>query len=236
MTTILKPVNPKKISDQVFDQLRELITRGEFKPGDQLMTERELSTAMNVSRTSIRNAIAKLVTIGLLENRQGQGTFVRIPGSHEKNPLAAAMTGQNVRLEDLLEVRLGLECNAAALAARRALDEDIRFMEKSIEEMSVEIREGRTGAEADVSFHMAIAYAAKNPVQVYLMRNFYNLLFYGIKENLYYLYQDAERIEAIQKQHNEIFQAISHHDQEKSYSAMKTHILYVLDFYKNQKG
>jgi GntR family transcriptional repressor for pyruvate dehydrogenase complex len=232
---ILKPVNPKKISDQVFDQLRELITRGEFKPGDQLMTERELSSAMKVSRTSIRNAIARLVALGLLENRQGQGTFVRTPDPQENNPLAAAMTGQNIRLEDLLEVRLGLECNAAALAASRAVDEDIRFMEKSIEEMGIEIREGRTGAEADVSFHMAIAYAAKNPVQVYLMRSFYDLLFYGIKESLYYLYQDPERIASIQKQHSEIFHAIRGHDQLQSYSAMKDHITYVLEFYKNQK-
>ncbi len=232
---MLKPVNPKKISDQVFDQLRELITRGEIKPGDQLMTERELSSAMNVSRTSIRNAITRLVTIGLLENRQGQGTFVRTPDPQGKNPLAAAMTGQNIRLEDLLEVRLGLECNAAALAASRAVDEDIRFMEKSIEEMEIEIREGRTGAEADVSFHMAIAYATKNPVQIYLMRSFYDLLFYGIKENLYYLYQNSERIASIQRQHSEIFHAIRSHDQAQSYSAMKDHIIYVLEFYKNQK-
>ena len=234
MNVFLKPVKIKNISDQVFDQLRELVSRGELKPGDQLMPERELSDAFNVSRTSVRNAISKLVVIGLLEYRQGQGTFVRLPDSRENNLLAAAMTAENAKLDDLLEVRLGLECNAAALAAQRAAPEDIQFMEKSLDEMKTEINEGRTGTEADVSFHMAIAYATKNPIQVYLMRSFYDLLFYGIKENLFYLYQDPDRIKTILKQHSGIAHAIRMHDPEAAFNAMKEHISYVLTFYKSQ--
>jgi GntR family transcriptional repressor for pyruvate dehydrogenase complex len=234
MNFLLKPVKPKKISDQVFDQLRELISRGELKPGEQLMSERDLSEALNVSRTSVRDAISKLVGIGLLENRQGQGTFVRLPDSRDTNPLAAVMNAENARLEDLLEVRLGLECNAAALAAQRAAAEDIQFMMKSIDEMAAETAAGRTGAEADLSFHMAIAYSTKNPIQVFLMRSFYDLLFYGIKENLFYLYQDAGRIQTILKQHAEIAEAIRNHDPEAAYNAMKGHIGYVQDFYRKQ--
>ena len=132
MNALLKPVKPKRISDQVFDQIRELISRGELKPGEQLMPERELSEALNVSRTSVRNAISKLVAIGLLENRQGQGTFVRVPSSGEQNPLGMAININEASLEDLLEVRLGLECNAAALAAKRAVEEDIHFLKKSL--------------------------------------------------------------------------------------------------------
>ena len=79
----LKPIKPKRVSDQVFDQLRELIFRGEFKPGEQITPERELADAMNVSRTSIRDAISKLAVTGLLEQRQGQGTFVRKPDNAE---------------------------------------------------------------------------------------------------------------------------------------------------------
>ena len=77
----LKPIKPKRISDQVFDQLRELIFRGEFKTGEKILTERELAEAFGVSRTSVRDAINKLVVMGLLEQRQGQGTFVRSPES-----------------------------------------------------------------------------------------------------------------------------------------------------------
>jgi GntR family transcriptional repressor for pyruvate dehydrogenase complex len=232
MTLALKPIKAKRISDQVFDQLRELIFRGKFKPGEQIMTERELSEALNVSRTSVREAINKLAHMGLLEQRQGQGTFVRSPNFRDKNPLAVAMETQNASVEDLLEVRMGLECHSAANAAQRADEKDIRFMEKSIEEMTEEVQSGRLGTEADVSFHMAVAYATKNPLQVYIMKNFYDFLFAGIKENRSHLYKKPGNIEKIMKQHTEIFQSIKNHNPEEAFSAMKNHINFVLDFFK----
>lgn len=232
----LKPIKPKRISDQVFDQLRELIARGELKPGDQLMPERDLSVAMDVSRTTIRNAINKLVVLGLLEHRQGQGTFVRMPDSRDNNPLAAAMKADNATLEDLLEVRMGLECNAASLAAYRAVEEDIRFLEKSLEEMKKEVMSGRLGTEADVSFHMAISYATKNPVQIHIMRDLYDLLFYGIKENLSHLYESEERIQIILRQHTQILNAIQKRRPDQAFEAMKTHIKYVLNFFREQNS
>ncbi len=235
MTIRLKPIKPKKISDQVFEQIMELITRGELKPGEQLMPERELSLALDVSRTTVRNAISKLVVTGFLEHRQGQGTFVCSPEARNKNPLAAAMQSQDAGLEDLLEVRMGLECNAAALAARRATEQDIHFLEKSIEDMKAEVGAGRLGTEADVSFHIAVSYATKNPVQVHIMRDFYDYLFFGIEENLSRLYEKPERIENILIQHRQIAEAIRNHDPEQAYDAMRTHIAYVLNFFKNRE-
>jgi len=232
MAHTLKPIKPKRISDMVFDQLRELIFRGEMKPGEQIMPERELSEALNVSRTSVRDAINKLVVMGLLEQKQGHGTFVRSLDSTGKNPLAAAMKAQDTSLEDLLEVRMGLECNAAALAAQRAVERDIHFMEKSINEMKGAAKSGRLGTEADVSFHMAISYATKNPLQVYIMKNFYDILFVGIKDARSQLYEDLANIDKISKQHTEIFNAIRDHKPDKAYSAMERHINFVLDFIK----
>lgn len=230
----LKPIKPKKVSDQVFDQLRELIFRGEFKPGEQLMPERELAEALGVSRTSVRNAINKLVVMGLLEQKQGQGTFVREPDARPRNPLAVAMQTQDATLEDLLEFRMGLECNAAYLAATRAVEKDLHFLEKSIEEMNEEVAMGRLGTEADVSFHMAVSYATQNPLQVYLMRHMYDYLFVGIKENLAHLYEKQENIEEILRQHTDIYEAIRSHDPENAFRAMHTHIRFVLDFFRGQ--
>ena len=129
---MLKPIKPKRISDQVFEQLRDLIFRGHFKPGEQLMTEREMAGTLGVSRPTVREAINKLVAMGLLEHRQGQGTFVN-PAvfTADKNPFAAMITDREISLIDLLEVRLGLECNAVAMAANRATDEDILDLERS---------------------------------------------------------------------------------------------------------
>ena len=77
MKTGLKPVRVKRVSDQVFEQLRDLIFRGELRPGQKIMPERDLGEALGVSRTTVRNAINKLVTLGYLAHKQGQGTFVR---------------------------------------------------------------------------------------------------------------------------------------------------------------
>ncbi len=231
---MLKPVKQKKISDQVFEQIRELIFRGKLKPGEKLMTERDIAEAMDVSRTSVRNAITRLVTMGLIENHQGKGTFVVEPSSQNENPFAAAMTEQDATIYDLLEVRMGLECVAASLAAKRADATDISAMEQSIKEMEKEVHADRPGTQADTSFHMAVSYATKNPLHIHVMRNFYDYLFHGIRESLQSLYENPENIEVILSQHKAIMEAIINRDQEKAFDKMQQHIDYVTYFLKNR--
>jgi GntR family transcriptional repressor for pyruvate dehydrogenase complex len=236
MTDLLKPIKVKRISDQVYEQIRDLILRGQLKPGEQLSPERELAQAVGVSRPTVREAINKLVTTGLLEQRQGQGTFVRSHDSQrERNPLAAIIEGNEVSLEDLLEVRMGLEGQAVILAAQRATPEDIQILENALNAMLAENVEGDLGIEEDVSFHMGIAYASKNLAQVYIMRSFHDLLHFGIKENLRYLWENPTNLPIIQRQHFEILQAIKRHDPEAAYEAMRKHIAFVLDYVRAYK-
>jgi len=237
MTILLKPIKAKRVSDQAYEQIRDLIFRGQLKPGDQIMPERELALALGVSRPTVREAIKKLVTMGLLEHRQGQGTFVRSTDSQRKhNPLAAVIEGHDASLEELLEVRMGLESQSAILAAQRATAEDIRVLERALEAMLAENAAGRLGIEEDVSFHMGLAFASKNPVQVYIMKNFYDLLHFGIKENLQQLWEEPASLPIITRQHQEIFAAIKNHNPEAAYQAMNNHIAFVLDFVRNRKS
>ena len=235
MTLQLKPIKPKKISDQVFEQIRELIFRGQLKAGQQLLPERDLAEALQVSRTTVRNAINKMVVMGLLDHRQGQGTFVRSPDTwRQGNPLAAGIDSNETTVQDLLEVRLGLECNAAALAAQRAEPKDLEFMERHVKELEANIMTGKFAVEPDTSFHMAIAFATKNSFHVYIMKNFYDLLFVGIKKNLIHLYEEPENLGPILNQHLEIYRTIKEHNPEGAYKAMQTHIQFVIDFFKNR--
>jgi GntR family transcriptional regulator, transcriptional repressor for pyruvate dehydrogenase complex len=232
---MLKPIKPKRISDQVFEQLKDLIFRRQIKPGERLMTERELAQELGVSRPTVREAINKLVAMHLLEHRQGQGTFVNSPNaSADKNPFAAVLNGQDASLMDLLEVRLGLECNAVALAARRATEEEVRELEKSLQKMTVAVGEGNLGSDADITFHMAIAYATKNIVQIHIMKSLYDLLFYGIQENLQHLYTEPINPDKVLQQHTDILNAIRQRDPDEAYAAMKRHITFVQDFFQER--
>jgi GntR family transcriptional regulator, transcriptional repressor for pyruvate dehydrogenase complex len=231
----LKPIHPKRISDQVFEQLRELIFRGDFQPGDKIMTERELAEALNVSRNSVREAINKLVALRFLVQRQGQGTFVRSIDEAVKIPLDTVMETQDATLIDLMEMRMGIECNAAALAALRANAADLQAIEIAIGQMEADIDAGGLGADGELSFHMAIAAATKNPLQVYIMKNVSDFLHMGIRENLLHLYENPVNIAEILQQHQAIFQAIRSGDAEAAYMTMKNHIGYVIRFFKNRE-
>ena len=229
----LSPIKPKRISDQVFDQIRDLILRGTLAPGERIMSERELATAFDVSRASVREAINKLTTMGFLEQRQGRGTFVCLPAPEEKNSLVVAMKGKTLSIEELLEVRIGLECNATYLAAERATEKDIYLMEQSTATLEESTKEGVTNAEADVAFHMAIAYATRNSLHVQIMRDLYEYLPVSIEEYQHHRLEAATKMAEIAREHAQITDLIKKHDREGAFQAMFRHLSFALDFMKS---
>jgi GntR family transcriptional repressor for pyruvate dehydrogenase complex len=232
MSIRLKPITRKRISDQVFDQLRKLILGGELKPGQQVMTEREMADVLGVSRNSVREAINKLVVMGFLQQRQGQGTFVCSVEDAIKIPLGTVMEAQEATLVDVLEMRMGIECNAAALAARRATAADLAAIEAAIKDMSADTETGGLGTGGDLSFHMAIAAATKNPMQIYIMKNVVDFLHIGIRESLLHLYDDPANISAILEQHEAIYKAIRSGNPNDAFQAMRVHITFVINFFE----
>jgi len=227
---IYKEIRPKRISDQVFEQIQELIYKGQIRAGEQLPPERELAETLNVSRNSVREAINKLIDRSLVENRQGTGTFVRKPDpGQQDNPLSSVL-GDDISVQELLEFRLGLECNAVVLAARKATSEDIVHLNAVMDEMRQMVNKDSMGHEEDVRFHMGIACATKNRVHIHMMKRFYDLLYYGIWKSHMFLYQEKPNIEAILDQHGRILEAIRNHDPQMAYEAMRGHIKFVMEF------
>lgn len=224
-------LKPKRISEQVFDKIQNLILRGVLRSGEQLKSERELGEIMEVSRPTIRAAIKKLVDRGLVENRQGSGTYVAsLEKSITQNPLRAYIDKDETTLLDILDVRLALECHAASIAAQRASGEDIELLFTHNNEMRKRIENGELGLSEDLRFHMCLAFATKNPLQIHLMKNLYEFLHFGIEESLKALYRDPEHLSRILRQHQAVAEAIRSHDSQKAAEAMSRHITFLIEF------
>lgn len=163
----IEQVKRLSVSDQVYDQLRRQIARGEWKPGDRLPSENELAAGLGVSRITVRQAIQKLVTQGLLETRFGEGTFVKVytPGSIMQGILPAAFLGESSLLE-ILEFRHIIEVPTAGLAAQKAGDKDIESLEAIYNRM-LEVRElKREFFRSDLDFHLELAVITRNTLAI----------------------------------------------------------------------
>jgi GntR family transcriptional repressor for pyruvate dehydrogenase complex len=159
----LSPIKSTRIYQEIVRQVKGMIAEGRLKSGDQLPPERDLAEKFVVSRTSVREALRALESLGLVEIRPGEGTFVREVSIETLiEPLALIMVSQREAIGELFEARRLLEPTIAALAATRATPEEIHEMERILEQQAKEIATGKTGLAEDAAFHAAIGAAAHN--------------------------------------------------------------------------
>ena len=168
----LEPLRPRPLKDQVAGELRRMIEQ-HLQPGDQLMSERELSERLRVSRGTVREAVQFLHALGLVEIRHGSGTFVRAAhkGREELRTQWREWTMRHAeRIHELLEVRRGLESFAAELAAERLADQGADTMAAALAQMAAAAASSDVAAavEADALFHHGLCQATGNPTLVEL--------------------------------------------------------------------
>ncbi|MDR2931928.1 MAG: FadR family transcriptional regulator [Oscillospiraceae bacterium] len=158
-----REVKRVSVSDQVFDQLKEQIFNEQWKPGDQLPSENDLSAAMGVSRTTVRSAVQKLVALGLLETRFGEGTFVRAfsPGVLMNGMIPAMYLNENTLIE-VMEFRYFIEGPVARSACAHANNADIESLDAIYERMKKSRNHARDFSRADFDFHREIGRIANN--------------------------------------------------------------------------
>ena len=171
-----------KLSEQTADRLYEMIAdEHRYLPGSKLPNENELSEALQVSRTTLREAISFLVAQGVLEIRRGKGTFVaaQLPTAGLDLTALAGMRSRG-RARDLFEMRLIFEPATAALACQRATDEELEQIRKKAEKVELEARIGGDWPLADQEFHLAIMRASHNEY----MRRLYPIINGAVNEIL----------------------------------------------------
>ncbi|ASU83664.1 FadR family transcriptional regulator [Nocardiopsis gilva YIM 90087] len=170
--------------DQVISQLRAQIDSGEWRVGDRIPTESELSEQLEVGRNTVREAVRALAHAGLLEIRQGAGTFIRA-----SSELGGALRRRLERseLRENLEVRRALEMEAARLAALRHTEEDLTDIDRAMALRDAAWREKDMGAfvEADFTFHRAIVNATHNTLLIELYDDIAQAVYESIAHTAY---------------------------------------------------
>jgi GntR family transcriptional repressor for pyruvate dehydrogenase complex len=215
----------KRIFEEVVIAIKDKIKDGIYKPGDRLPSEEEMSKYFDVSKTVIREAMSVLKSNGLIESRPGLGTFLRqAPGSSAVTPIISMLLLTEFPLVEILELRRGLEVEAASLAAERATDEEISVLMKKNDAMLEAIQNGRLAIEEDYGFHKAIFYATHNSALIKVFNSISSVLKEGISVSKIQSSDIPGRHMEGCVEHLEIIQAISERDSKKGRQTMRKHL------------
>ncbi len=221
MAKMLTPVVRSTLSSAAFEQLTSFIVNGQWKSGDRIPPERDLSAELGIARTSLREALKAMEFVGMLESRVGDGTFVCPRSEFLAKPMLWAFTGTDPEeLQDVVESRALLEVDLAGLAAARASQAEIDEIGETIELMRSETTKGRSIFEADMKFHLVIASAAHNEVLSHAVQLLRNMLRHWI----YLKLQLPEVPGQVIQEHVAIFEAIRNRDSVAARASMLHHL------------
>lgn len=210
-------------------KLEEMILSGSMVAGQKLPSERDLASRFDVSRPSLREAIQKLEAKGLLQRKQGGGTYIRDMVNPVANqPLMALISANPESQYDLLEFRHALEGIAAYYAALRAEQADLDKIEAAYREVEKTWQaEFVCQAESLVQFYVAMAQASHNAVLLHVVRTMQPMLLDNIERNLKVLAEHSNCDEKLRSQRLKILQAIRDADPEGARQASNEHLAFI---------
>jgi GntR family transcriptional repressor for pyruvate dehydrogenase complex len=210
------------LTDQAIAKIKDLIVDGEFGPGSKLPKEKELAERLGLSRNSLREAVRALTLVGVLEPRQGDGTYVT---SLEPDLLLAGtsfvsdlLTGPTIL--ELYQVRRILEPAATALAASRLTDEDLSALQDCLGRMDT-ADTTQCFIDADVEFHRIIVNACGNATLASLIQN---LSGGTLRARIWRAIQEQGSIDSTRAMHRDIFDALAARDAELAAAADLAHL------------
>jgi GntR family transcriptional repressor for pyruvate dehydrogenase complex len=217
---LFQAIKPKKLSDEIFEQIKALIYQGKLKPGDRLPPERTLAEHFNVGRPCLREALSQLCGIGLLEIRKRDGYFVRSLSEEIVGPLHQYIENEMSNLINFLEVRRVIDIQCAKEAIKKATDEDIQRIRDAFDRRN------------NIDFHTSIAEASHNLIYTHMISTMHGLLS-GISFIKNYR-TDNEAV--FQSHHKKILEAIMSRDVDAAEKAIDEHINSYIDFARRATG
>lgn len=222
------PIKTKKIYEEIVNQLQNMLIEGKYKPGDKLPSEREMAESLGVSRPSVREAITALSAMGILDVRPGEGTYVAHTSDLETiKSWAMLLAIERNSLTQLMEVRRILECEAAALAAKRATPEDIELLERVLNGMRETAERHEQSVEFDLQFHFAVGQATHNRVLHKLINTLDEMMHHTFLSNRHEMYRAPGVASRIIAEHEAILDAIRRRQPNKARLGMAKHLDHV---------
>ncbi len=217
---------PRTLALELVESLGDRIRAGRLALGDKLPTEAAIMTEFNVSRTVVREAISKLQASGLVETRHGIGTFVLGLGQAPGFKITPEQFSTLRDVIAVLELRIGVETEAAALAAQRRSDDNLKAMREALDAVAAAVDAGRDAVTADFQFHLEIARATHNSHFAELMGTLGSMIIprarLGSAEDV----TDERRqyLRRVNGEHESIYDAIAAQDPDGARAAMRTHL------------
>lgn len=230
-----KKIQPKKIYEQVASELIDMIREGKLQPGQKLDSVQQLAENFSVGRSTIREALTSLRAMGLIELRQGEGTFVRkFEPSDITYPIDQALLMDKEDIVHLLEVRKILETGVAITAALQHTEEDLANMKSALLDMEKATGNEELGEQADLDFHMALVKATHNPLLISLMSHVSELMVKAMEETRrIWLYSKVSTLETLYEQHARVLKHIEKRESEQARTAMLDHLNSVEEMLKD---
>ncbi len=215
---MFKPVKNMKVYEQVVDQIKEMVRVGQIKKGDKLPTERVMAEELQVSRTSIREAMRALEVVGLIESRQGAGNYIREEFDDVLlEPLSIVFMLQNGTNKDIFELREVLELSTIFLSVMRISDEELKKLGELVERFKTS-RDEEENVKIDSEFHSIIVKGANNVLITNLLEGVSELVDKFISEGRRAILSDERNRGKLLDFHEKIYLAIKNRD---AYSAYK---------------
>ena len=220
---------PRTLALELVESLGDRIRDGRLALGDKLPTEAAIMAEFSVSRTVVREAISKLQASGLVETRHGIGTFVLGLGQTPGFKITADQLSTLRDVIAVLEVRIGVETEAAALAAQRRTDVNLKAMREALDAVTAAVEAGRDAVSADFQFHLEIARATQNSHFAELMGTLGSMIIprARLDASAAMAAPDDDRRQYLRRvngEHESIYDAIVGQDPDAARAAMRTHL------------
>jgi GntR family transcriptional repressor for pyruvate dehydrogenase complex len=223
---MLKPIKTEKLYNLIMRRITEFIREQKLESGDKLPPERELAIALSVSRASVRQAITALAAQGIVTMRHGDGNYISQTNENGTLELFGHfLAGAQINPDEILEVRLMLECEAARLCALRADDKHLSVLRNLLERNRMRNGQEDSLSNMNKDLHSAIASGANNSALLRIMDVVWDIM----GGNMWPLLKNESnnrkrQIELHLDQHEQIVEAICARDEKKAYQEMYNHL------------